>query len=74
MTVLERFISFTKALPADRLGTVEDAMTAMMDGFAGDYALTASESAEIDRRLAEPKARYVAPGEIEKLLGKPFAS
>ena len=74
MTVLDKFISFAKTLPADRRGPVEDAMQAMMNSFADEYAFTASETAELDRRLAEPKAEYAAPGDIEKLLGKPFTS
>ena len=74
MTVLKKFISFAKASPADRRGTVEDAITAMMDGFADQYAFTACETAELDRRLAEPKAEFAAPSDIEKLLGTPFAS
>ena len=73
MTVLEKFISFAKALPADRRGTVEDAMTAMMDGFADQHAFTAGETAELDCRLAEPKAELAAPRDNEMLLGKPFA-
>ena len=64
MTVLEKFISFAKALPADRRGTVDDAMTAMMDGFVDQYAFTASETAELDRRLAQPKAEFAALREI----------
>ncbi|MEE9433361.1 MAG: hypothetical protein V3V15_03890 [Sphingorhabdus sp.] len=53
MTMLEKFVSFAKHLPADRLESVEASLAALMESYSEKYDLTKAELAEIDRRAAE---------------------
>ena len=73
MTMLDKFLSFAKALPADRLESMEESLAALMKSYSAEYGFTASELAEIDRRVAEDRPQYAAPEAIEKLFGKTFS-
>lgn len=73
MTSIDQFVAFAKALPLDRLENVEDALASIVATYADDVDFSASELAEIDRRLAEPNPQYSSLNEIEGLLRKPFA-
>ena len=74
MTMLERFIAFTRDLPADRQIAVEEAMAAIMASHKRDVEFTDAELGELDRRVAEPKRGYAAAEDIEILLGKRFST
>ena len=73
MTSIDQFVAFAKALPLDRRAPVEDALDAIMATYADGGDFSATELAEIDRRLAEPRPEYASRDEITNLLGKPFA-
>jgi hypothetical protein len=53
MTVLENFIVFASALPADQRESVEEALAALMESLSPKYEFTPAELAEIERRVAE---------------------
>ena len=74
MTVLERFITFAKGLPADRRQSVEDALATLMEAYSDKYEFTGEELAEIDRRVAETDPQFARPDDITGLLGKPFSA
>ncbi len=73
MTMLEKFLSFAEALPADRREAVEAVLAALMESHSPEHDLTAAERAEIDRRLAEPAPKFADKADIARLFGKPFA-
>lgn len=68
MTVLDRFLDFARALPADRLQTVEDVLEAIMNAAEPGVEFSATELAELDRRMAEPDPRYASGNEVESLF------
>lgn len=70
MTMLDTFMSFAKALPADRLQSVEAALAALMETYSEQYAFNDAELSELDRRVAEPKPSFAADAEIAELFGK----
>ena len=74
MTMIEKFLGFTRSLPSERLESVEDALAALMESYAADYDFTAAELAEVDRRVAAPQPQFAAPEAITKRFGKPFAA
>lgn len=74
MTVLEQFVSFAKALPADRLHSVERALATLMETYSGSHEFTDEELAELDRRMTEASPQFSDPAEISKLFGKPFSA
>lgn len=73
MTLIDTFVAFAKALPAERRAPIEDALGSIMATWAEDTVLTPGELAELDRRLAEPSAEYLSAEDVTALLGKPFA-
>jgi hypothetical protein len=73
MTVIERFLSFAKGLPADRRVAVEEGLAALMESYSEKYGFSTDELAEIDRRLAEPKPQFALPSEVSRIFGKPFS-
>lgn len=73
MTLIDQFIAFAKALPTDQRAPVEDALGLIMATYSGDAEFSASELAELDRRLAAAKSEYASASDIADLLGKPFA-
>lgn len=74
MTVLDTFLSFARSLPADRLQSIEEALSALMETYSEQYGFTDSELTELDRRVAEPKPAFADPTEIARLFGKPFSA
>lgn len=74
MTVLEKFISFTRELPAERLQSVESALATLMETYSGQHEFSADELAELDRRAAESNPTFSNPDEITKIFGKPFSA
>lgn len=74
MTVLESFMSFARQLPADRLEMVEEALASLMASYSGDHQLTGAELAELDRRVADPAAKFADPRDIAELFGKPLGA
>ena len=72
MTVLDNFIAFARALPADRRAAVEDTLAALMDSYAERFDFTPDELAELHRRVAETDPELSDPDDIAKLFGKPF--
>jgi hypothetical protein len=72
MTMLDKFVTFAKALPADRRQSVEEALAALMESLSAEYEFTPAELAEIDRRAAEPNPQFSDPADITQIFGKPF--
>lgn len=74
MTMLDKFVSFAKRLPADRLESVESSLAALMESYSQKYDLTASELEEIDRRMADSNPEYSKTEDITAIFGKPFSA
>jgi hypothetical protein len=74
MTMLEKFVSFAKALPSDRLESVEENLAALMVSLSDKYDFTDSELAEIDRRSAKVDPEFSSTNDITKIFGKPFSA
>jgi hypothetical protein len=74
MTMLEKFIFFAKALPLDRLESVEESLAALMESLSDKYDFSDSELAEIDRRSAMVDPEFSKPSDIIKIFGKPFSA
>ncbi len=74
MTMIDKFLTFTKHLPSDQMDSVDSALAALMESFSADYDFTASELAELDRRVANPRPKYADPAKIEAIFGKPFTA
>lgn len=72
MTVLDKFIAFASALPADKRESVEEALAALMESLSTEFDFTPAELSEITRRADEPSPAFSDPAEIAKLFGKPF--
>ena len=72
MTVLDNFIAFARALPAERREAVEDTLAAVMDSYAERYDFTPDELTELRRRAAEADPELSDPDAIAHLFGKPF--
>ncbi|MBX9644537.1 MAG: hypothetical protein K2W91_10610 [Novosphingobium sp.] len=72
MTVLDKFLSFAKALPADQLESVEESLAALMESMSPKYDLTPAELAELESRMAESNPKFADPADITKIFGKPF--
>ncbi|WP_417323144.1 hypothetical protein [Erythrobacter aureus] len=74
MTMLEKFVAFAQSLPAESRHAVEGTLAVMMASYSDEGAFTSIELDELDRRVAEPNAEYVAPEAIADLLGRSIAS
>lgn len=74
MTMLDKFLSFARRLPADRLESVEETLAALMESLSDRHDLTPDELAEIDRRVANPDPRFSRPDDIAKIFGQPFTA
>ncbi len=72
MTVLENFIAFASALPADQRESVEQSLAALMESLSAEFDFTPTELAELERRMAEPDPQFSDPADITKIFGKPF--
>ena len=72
MTVLDNFIAFARALPAERREAMDDALAALMESYAKEYDFTSEEMADLRRRAAESNPQLSDPLEIAQLFGKPF--
>ncbi|MEH6828553.1 hypothetical protein [Parasphingorhabdus sp.] len=70
--MLEKFISFTKYLPADQLESVEQSLAALMESLSEKYGFSAEQLIELDSRTAEEHPEYASEAEITKIFGKPF--
>ena len=53
MSVLEKFVAFAEALPADRRREVDEILAEMMNSDSLDDEFTSEEIAELDRRVAD---------------------
>ena len=74
MTMLDKFVSFAKGLPADRLQSMEATLAALMESYSDGYDFTTAELAELDRRTSVANPQFSKPDEITKLFGKPFSA
>ena len=72
--MLDKFLSFARRLPADRLESVEESLAALMESFSEGYDLTPEELAEIDRRVAVTDPEFSRQDDITKIFGQPFAA
>ncbi len=74
MTMLEKFVSFAKALPSDRLESVEENLAALMESLSDKHGFSDSELSEIDRRSAIVDPEFSNPSDITKIFGKPLSA
>lgn len=74
MAILEKFVHFAERLPADRLSSVEMALTEIMESYSDRYGFTESERHIIDQRVAESCPEFSSRDDIVKLFGKPFSA
>jgi hypothetical protein len=72
MTVLDKFLSFAKALPADQLESVEESLAALMESMSAEHDFTPAELAELEARSTDPNPEFADPAAIAKIFGKPF--
>lgn len=70
MSVFERFVEFSKALPDDRREEIEDLLDAIMRTETDD-AFTPEQLAELDRRMAEQNPAYATDEEVTALFERP---
>ena len=56
MTVLDKFIAFASALPANQRESVEEALAALMESFSAEFAFTPAELTELEGRMADSKS------------------
>ena len=59
MTILEKFVAYAEALPADDRRGIEDFLASIMEAASPEFDLTAEQLAEIDRRLADPSPERI---------------
>ena len=71
MTVLDNFIAFARALPAERLEAMDDALAALMESYAKEYDFTSEEMADLRRCAGETDPEHFDPDEIARIFGKP---
>jgi len=67
-------VDFARALPAERLQPIEAALAELMESYSEKYDLTASETAEIDQRMAEKNPEYSSKYGITDIFGEPFSA
>ena len=60
MTMVEKFMTFAKTLPADQLESVEEVLAALMESHSEKYDLTADQLAELPRRVTEESPESAA--------------
>ena len=72
MTMLDKFIAFASALPADQRESVEEALAALMESLSAEFDFTPAELTELERRMAEPNPEFSDSDDMAKLFGKPF--
>ena len=68
MTMLDKFMSFAKDLPADRLESVEETLAALMESLSEKYEFTPDQLAELDSRMAEEHPEYASEEAITKIF------
>ncbi|HEY6815977.1 MAG TPA: hypothetical protein VI168_10595 [Croceibacterium sp.] len=54
MSILERFAAFAEGLAPEQRGAVEEFLVSIMDSHAPEFALTAEDLAEVERRGNDP--------------------
>lgn len=74
MTMLDKFLSFARRLPADRLEAVEESLAALMESLSDRFEFTPEELAELDRRVAHSDPQYSNPADIAKIFGQRFTA
>ncbi len=74
MTMLDKFLSFARRLPADRLESVEQSLAALMESLSDRFDFTPEELAEIDRRVAHADPQYSNPDDIAEIFGQRFTA
>ena len=72
MTVLDNFIAFARALPAERREAMNDALALLMASYAKDHDFTPDELADLQMRADESNPELSDPEEISRIFGKPF--
>ncbi|MBK6707297.1 MAG: hypothetical protein IPG54_07325 [Sphingomonadales bacterium] len=72
--MLDKFLSFAKMLPADRLGPVEDALAEIMASYSDQYDFSDAERQIIDQRVSETQPSFAHPDDIKNLFGQPFSA
>ena len=74
MTVLEKFITFAKALPSNERESIDEVLASLMRSHGAEFDFSPPELSELDRRLADPHPEFADPEEITRLFGKPFSA
>jgi len=70
MTILEQFVAFAEGLSPEQRSEIEDFLASIMDADSSEFALTADELAEIDRRVASPRSEWVDEATFRAKLRK----
>ncbi len=68
MSVLEKFVAFAEALPADRRREVDEILAEMMNSDSLDDEFTSEEIAELDRRVADEPDDWIDEGTFRARL------
>jgi|GEM_PF-3337428 len=74
MSIIEKFVDFTRTLDAARLAEVEHELVVIMATNSEKPRLTAEQMAEDDRRFDDPNPEYADPADINTILGSNIAS
>ena len=70
MSILEKFVAFAEALPADRRLEIEDILESIMGPI--DTEFTSDEIAELDRRCADESEEWIDGDVVRKKLRRLF--
>lgn len=74
MTMIEKFVDFVHALPADSAQSVEATLAQIMESYSGKYELTPDQLTEMKKRMAEENPEYSSKEAITAIFGKPFSA
>ena len=74
MTMIEKFVDFVHALPADRAQSVEATLAQIMESYSDKYELTPDQLAEMQKRMAEENPEFSSKEAITAIFGKSFSA
>tara|TARA_R110001606_G_scaffold246029_1_gene394097 strand:+ start:576 stop:800 length:225 start_codon:yes stop_codon:yes gene_type:complete len=74
MTMIEKFVDFVHALPADSAQSVEATLAQIMESYSDKYELTPDQLAEMQKRMAEENPEYSSKEAITAIFGKAFSA
>lgn len=72
MTVIDSFLAFTARLGEPERLAVEEALADLMESYEPKYGFTATEMAELDRRMTETNPAMASKDEVRRIFGHAF--